>query len=282
MALNREIKFFTVEDEKTYENPVSKWGSTETVMYLDIFSRKAAALLNAVINWKVESCNTKHRTWGSVGVDDLIGGGLFVKCRAEVVVTTIGEVGLKFEERGNESIRKYIRISNGTAERLSSIKDKLGNELKKYWNAYSKSIDNMGGKFNIKIVENGTTEEFEITETDYRILYEVLKGRNINKLKGKYAAKKWDEMIGKKIEDQFILTAIETIKGEISKVVEMRESELKRIEEDYNTQRNNLNNIFKSNQEKVKTEAEIKIKELQEQINGMKNVGTLMAEGFTF
>lgn len=282
MSLDREIKFFNVEDEKKFEMPVMKYGERESVMYLEIFSRASAGLLNQVINWKVGSCNTKNRTWGTPGVGDLIGGGLFVKCRAEVVVSTIGEIGLKFNERGNESIGKYVRISSGVAERTKTIKDKLANELKKYWNAYSKCISEQGGVLKVRINENEVSEEYDIRETDYRLLYEVLKGRNINKLKEKYSAAIWDQMIGKKIEDQFILTAIETIKGEISKLVSFREDELKKAEEEYNEVRKNLQADYQSKQEQIKSEASIKIKELEEQILGMKKVGDLSAAGFTF
>lgn len=275
MTMTREIKFFSVEDEKKYEKPYIKWSCTESVIYLDLFSKKSAVLINEVINWKVNDSATRRRCAGAVG-------GLFVKCHAEVVISTIGEVGLKFEERGDDYIKKYIRTANGISERLIMIKDKLANELKKFWNTHEKSINAQGGKFKRVLTVNETTEEFEFTETDYRILYEILKNRNTDKLIAKYSKVKFDEMHGNKIEDMFILTAIETIKSEISQIIDNKEAALKQNGDEYNENQKKLRNHYEEARDQIIQTANEKIKELQEQIINMKNMGNLMAAGYTF
>ena len=201
--IQREIKFLSVEEERKFENnnvASSSYGSIhESVTYLGIHSEKAATLLNEVINWRIKTCSTKANKEYYNGVDSLKGGGLFVKCNADVVISSIGEVGLKFKEAYGEYIKKYIRAVSAPAEINKAIKDKITNELKKFWMAYSKYLKEYDGVLKFKIINrNGDDVSYEYRETDYRILYEVLKGRNTDKLKAKYDQVKWDEMIGKK------------------------------------------------------------------------------------
>ena len=201
--IQREIKFLSVEEERKFENnnvASSSYGSIhESVTYLGIHSEKAATLLNEVINWRIKTCSTKANKEYCDGVDSLKGGGLFVKCNAEVVISSIGEVGLKFKEAYGEYIKKYIRAVSARAEINKAIKDKIANELKRFWTTYSKYLKDHNGVIKIMFTNrNGDDVAYEYRETDYRILYEVLKGRDVDKLKAKYDQVKWDEMIGKK------------------------------------------------------------------------------------
>ena len=101
MSIQREIKFLSVEEERKFENnnvASSSYVSIhESVTYLGIHSEKAATLLNEVINWRIRTCSPKASERYCDGVDSLKGGGLFVKCNADVVISSIGEVGLKFK-----------------------------------------------------------------------------------------------------------------------------------------------------------------------------------------
>ena len=285
--IQREIKFLSVEEERKFENnnvASSSYGSIhESVTYLGIHSEKAATLLNEVINWRIKTCSTKANKEYYNGVDSLKGGGLFVKCNADVVISSIGEVGLKFKEAYGEYIKKYIRAVSAPAEINKAIKDKIANELKKFWMAYSKYIKEHDGVIKIKITNrNGDDVTYEYRETDYRILYEVLKGRNTDKLKAKYDQVKWDEMIGKKVEDQFVISAIETIQNEIVKIAETRDNVLNNAEAEYRAEFNRLWTKNKENKERIANEAMEKIKDLQNQISDMMKMGNIMAAGFTF
>lgn len=286
MNLQREIKFLSVEEERKFKNnnvvSCNYGGRRESVTFLGIYSEKAASLLNEVINWRINICKTKFAREYYDDVSSLKGDGLFVKCNCEVVISSIGEVGLKFKEVGGEYIKKYVRAASGVDEITKAIKDKIANVLKKFWTAYSKYIDN---DEIIKITETGRSGNdivFEYSEADYRILYEVLKGRNTDKLKAKYDQVKWDEMIGKKVEDQFILTAIETIQNEIAKITENRDNDIKAADEEYRQEFNRLWNKNKENKERIINEAMEKIKDLQNQISDMMKMGNIMATGFTF
>lgn len=287
MNLQREIKFFSVEEERKFENNnvvSSSYGSIhESVTYLGVYSEKAATLINEVINWRIRTCNSKAGKEYYDDVDSLKGGGLFVKCNCEVVISSIGEVGLKFKEAYGEYIKRYIRAVSAPAEINKAIKDKIANELKKFWMAYSKYLKEHDGVLKFKITNrNGDDVSYEYRETDYRILYEVLKGRNTDKLKEKYDQVKWDEMIGKKVEDQFVISAIETIQNEIAKIAETRDNDLKNAEAEYRAEFNRLWTKNKENKERIANEAMEKIKDLQNQISDMMKMGNIMAAGFTF
>lgn len=287
MNLQREIKFFSVEEERKFENNnvvSSNYGSFyESVTYLGVHSKKAATLLNEVINWRIRTLAAKAGKEYYDGVDSLKGGGLFVKCNCEVVISSIGEVGLKFKETYGKYIKRYIRAVSAPAEINKAIKDKIANELKKFWMAYSKYLKEHDGVFKFKRTNrNGDDVAYEYRETDYRILYEVLKGRNVDKLKAKYDQVKWDEMIGKKVEDQFVISAIETIQNEIVKIAETRDNDLNNAEAEYRAEFNRLWTKNKENKERIANEAMEKIKNLQNQINEMIKMGNIMAAGFTF
>lgn len=287
MNLQREIKFFSVEEERKFENNnVVSYGSgsvRESVTYLGVHSKKAATLLNEVINWRIRTCDAKAGKEYYDGVDSLKGGGLFVKCNCEVVISSIGEVGLKFKEAYGEYIKRYIRAVSAPAEINKAIKDKIANELKKFWMAYSKYLKEHDGVLKFKRTNrNGDDVAYEYRETDYRILYEVLKGRNVDKLKAKYDQVKWDEMIGKKVEDQFVISAIETIQNEIVKIAETRDNDLNNAEAEYRAEFNRLWTKNKENKERIAIEAMEKIKDLQNQISDMMKMGNIMAAGFTF
>ena len=129
---------------------------------------------------------------------------------------------------------------------------------------------------------NGDDVAYEYRETDYRILYEVLKGRDEDKLKAKYDQVKWDEMIGKKVEDQFVISAIETIQNEIAKIAETRDNDLKNAEAEYRAESNKLWTKNRENKERITNEAMEKIKELQNQINEMMTMGSIKFPQFTF
>lgn len=262
----------------------------ESVTYLGVYSEKAAILLNEVINWKINTCIEKYvEAKNACSVypqryyndDDfpIKGGGLFIKCNAEVAISTISEVCLKFKEVGDEYIKKYIRAAFGVDEMTKAIKEKIANELKKFWEAHSENINN-DGMLKIKSTnESGEEIVFKYCEADYLVLYEFLKGRNVNKLKSKYDQTKLDEMIGKRVEDQFVITAVETIQNEIAEIAETCEDEIYNMEAEF---RENCNKLFdmmvKKNKEKKKRIADEgmeKIKDLQNQISEMIKMGNI-------
>lgn len=86
----------------------------------------------------------------------------------------------------------------------------------------------------------------------------------------------------KKVEDQFVISAIETIQNEIVKIAETRDNDLNNAEAEYRAEFNRLLTKNKENKERIANEAMEKIKNLQNQINEMIKMGNIMAAGFTF
>ena len=289
MKIWRNISFLNVKAERSEREP-GLIRRRESVTYLGVYSEKAAILLNEVINWKINICIEKYveeKKACSVYLpkyyddDDfpVKGGGLFVKCNAEVVISSIGEVCLKFKEVGDEYIKKYIRAAFGVDEMTKAIKEKIANELKKFWEAHSEEINN-NEMLKIKSTnESGEENVFEYREADYLVLYDFLKGRSIDKLKSKYDQTKLDEMIGKRVEDQFVITAIETIQNEIAKIAETCEDEIYNMEAEFRENCNKLLDMMsKKNEENKKRIADKgmeKIKDLQNQISEMIKMGNI-------
>ena len=194
----RNISLLNVKDDRE-PGLISR---RESVTYLGVYSEKAAILLNEVINWKMNTCKIKseyylkedkngriHRPRSPKYYNDtyfLCGGGLFVKCNAEVAISSVREVCLKFKEDGNEYIKKYVRVASGVDEMTKAIKEKIANELKKFWTTYAEEIDND------KILEIEETNEsgeeivFKYHEADYHMNFskdEMLINSNQNMIK---------------------------------------------------------------------------------------------------
>lgn len=84
------------------------------------------------------------------------------------------------------------------------------------------------------------------------------------------------------MEDQFVISAIETIQNEIVKIAETRDNDLNNAEAEYRAECNRLWTKTKENKERIANEAMKKIKDLQNQISDMMKMGNIMAAGFTF
>ena len=80
----------------------------------------------------------------------------------------------------------------------------------------------------------------------------------------------------------FVISAIETIQNEIAKIAETRDNDLKNAEAEYRAESNRLWTKNKENKERIANEAMEKIKELQNQINEMMNMGSIKFPQFTF
>ena len=254
---------------------------------LGITSKKSALLLNAVIGQKINDCPYKirERYWSSSkNMDNISGGGFLIKGKAAITINQLNEVGIFFHD--SWGVGKYIRTSNGKAEMAKAIKDKVANELKKAWNNGAKNeeyvIDlstygNCKGGFPLEIEPEYITkgidgkEYVKISLHEYRALYEFLKGRNEEKVKERTGSKAFSIMVGKKIEDQFLLSAIDVIKNEIKNV----EAEYLQAIKDSETEYNNELNAAKSKKYTAQNTAmeikKAKISELENQMKEMLN-----------
>ena len=261
---NYKVNFLNVEDTEKFTKGVQSWSESKKFIGLGIYSERAAQLLASVIRYKWN--DTRNGRFGST-----IGGGMIVQANGDVAINCHGEVGILFAKYGN--IGKFLRIACGPAEQLKSIKDKIANDLKKFWNYRTPNSE-------LEIDIDGCTgdgERFDakFNYNEFRTLYEVLKSRDSKKIQSKYGTANFKEMVGEKNEDQFALMATETIMAEINKLVQERESEAKRLEDEHRRISNELWEKQKKEKEDSKNFYNGKIKELEDQIK-------MMRSGFQF
>ena len=261
---NYKVNFLNVEDTEKFTKGIQNWSETKKFIGLGIYSERAAQLLASVIRYKWN--DTRNGRYGNT-----VGGGLIVQTNGDVAINCHGEVGILFNKYGN--IGKFLRIACGPAEQLKSIKDKLANDLKKFWNYKTPNSE-------LEIDIDGCTgdgERFDakFNYNEFRTLYEVLKSRDSKKIQSKYGAANFKEMVGEKNEDQFALMATETIMAEINKLVNEREDEAKRLEEEHRQIHRDMYEKQKAEKEASKNFYNEKIKELEDQIK-------MMRSGFQF
>ena len=269
-----EIRKLTAATEEQIKN------ETEAFFDLGLTSQKAAVLLNYLFTKKMLSCTSKRGYYYSKDADSVIGGGLIVKGKAQVTINDMNEVGVYFRDRW--SIGKYVRVASGRTEIIKSIKDKIGNELKKLWKSYRdeqiiidvKEFAKLSGTNdeildldqNIVTTNDSGRTIIVISLNEYRALYEFLKNREPSKIKERYGTKAFDVMVGHRIEDQFLLSAIDVIKNEIKNVEHECTELCKKAEEDFNESYNKI----KKDRDDAKANAEIaknsKIADLQNQL----------------
>ena len=108
-----------------------------------------------------------------------------------------------------------------------------------------------------------------ISLNEYRALYEFLKSREPAKIKERYGTTAYNTMIGHRIEDQFLLSAIDVIKNEIRNVEQECSDVCKKADADFDLAYKEL----RTQRETKKAEAEkaklFKIDELNLQLKEM-------------
>lgn len=257
---------------------------------LGISSPKAMLLLNYLIWSKMSSCGYKYGgRYYHDDIDYLKGGGLFVKGKPQFTFNDFFEIGIYFNDTWKMSA--YLRSSSGKAENLIAIKNKLAGELKYFWKLDGKdkencvipigkfgrteSVDNQDEVFKKFPVEESVLNEnhekcIVISFEEYRCLYEFLRGRNKEKTIKKYGEEAYNKIIGKQIEDQFLISAIDVLKSEILKAIneytEYENAQQKERDEAYNK----IRTQYQENCTEAKKIRDTKIADLQKQMEDMK------------
>lgn len=249
-----EIQKICLAEENQLINGIEKFGAKRKFFKIGINSKKAANLLNLTINWKYDSCNTKLGRNG-YDIDNLIGGGLFVKAHGFIGVTQTGDVGIIFNCA--DKIKNYVK-NGAEAMLIYDIKERLATELKKCWTAYHYHKNEND---ELKI------EGEKISKNEFRVLYETLKNRNENKIKLKYGKEAFISMIGNKIDDQFVIAAIDTIKNEISKIIQTQMEDLKTLNKNYELERDSIYTKFKKDKLKLEIDSNEKISKLEKDLS---------------
>lgn len=283
-----------------YNHHIFKQDST---IDLGVYSPKTALLLNFLFS-VAENDRPTHqkysRYYGTRRVK--VGGGLLFRAEAKVMIDDFNKVTVYFFN--DYVVGKYIRVAEGKAEIQKSIKDKIANELKKTWKNYaindkiqilvqdpenkknvygvldSSNYDhidylNLGDTPTVKDERNRTYVEISLNE--YRALYEFLKGRDTEKIKERNGVMAWDSMIGKPIEDQFVLSAIETIQAEIEKVKQECDQKCDEARSERDTAKSLADKIYREKTDTYAKERRAKIEELKAQMADVIKMGNMVS-----
>lgn len=293
------ITKFTIE-EKNNESEVLK---RDTTVDLGITSAKSAILLNFLF-YRLNVDRPTHMKWTRRNGNETIysGGGLLTRAKARVMIDDFSRVTIYFDHQ--YIVGNYIRVAEGKAAVRKVILNKIANELKKAWKKYSvadkiqilykspiapKEVYSVLNTSNwektdyldlkgIQTVKDEMNREFvEVSLNEYRALYEFLKGRNPEKVKERNGITAWDSMIGKQIEDQFLISAVETIKNEIAKAKEIYSQQCSEAYDERDTAKSLADKICIEKIDSYQNEMKNKIEELKTQMAEM----VKMAEAVT-
>lgn len=255
MKNNLGEKIMVMRKMSLMSDPVNEYDLRfKSFFDLGITSQKSAILLNFLLDKKLHSCDVKRGYYYRAYSDshNVKGGGLFIKGSAQITINDINEVGIYFNDK--YAINKYIRVAAGQASLIKTIKDKIANELKKLWknfqqnekifidvNEYTEIYDAEKIQYNVlNINQNFVTvldndkKVVSINFNEYRALYEFLKSRDIEKIKERNGIEVFNTMIGNRITNQFIISAIDVIKNEIKNVKEEYNEICAKAEQDFN------------------------------------------------
>lgn len=213
---------------------------------LNIRSRISAVVLNNVVVSIFNSCSNKVG-WNSRQSFALKGGGFIVKGDARVTINDLHEIGISYFA-GKYSLNNYIKdIYNedtntiNTVELTRKTKTRLAKGLKDLWEYRSMTDEKTKEKYMFFLISefgelsssNFNERKFVIpipsnypydpiikfTEDHFKILYDYLRGKNRYLLVNKYGEKKVSAILGKPLDDQFVRSAIDVIKNEISQTM---------------------------------------------------------------
>lgn len=271
---------------------------SDTTIDLGITSPKTALLLNYLFN-KAEEVRPSHEKWsrryGNTTVK--VGGGLLVKAEARVLIDDLDRVKVGFSSE--YKVNDYVRVAKGKAEVQKSIKDKIANELKKIWKKCSvndkisilyRNPHNIYGVYGtlttstyskpeyldlkgVQVVKTDRSypdrEFVEISLNEYRTVYEFLKGRSPEKVKERNGVTAWNSMIGKPVEDQFLIGAIETIQAEIKKAKEEYSLHFNEAAKERDDAKSLADKIFREKTDNFEKDKNAKIADLKNQMNEM-------------
>ena len=264
------------DGERKFFNPNDYSG----VIDLGLHSPLSAVLLNALLVYKKKCCNRKRHTYWNynscldnlnIASYELVGGGMLVHGDPDIFMSKTGKVGIKFNDVSelNKVMNRKKNVPNFGEFRTRMVKEKLAKALKDFWDFSNWNSDtekqDENATLNLTVSEYAMSAIFDpeiyriknneigkllpgftintrisITKDQYRCLYEYFKGKDADKLKAKYGNDVYNAIIGKELEDQFLISAIDITKTEIEKIRKMYED---LIENAQITYQNNLQSL---------------------------------------
>lgn len=288
---NTLVEILTQDALMAYEAENNMKYEDIRIVPLGIRSKKAIVLLNAALINKYDARPQRTGRWNRCGQK---GGGLLCMTEAHYAIDDMNQIYVVFGNRGR--VTDYCRAATTMVEITKSIKDKIANSLKEWFNGvekvkvhslvqkarrsddyrmYSgdyKSVDILPQSEGVNIqhtTNNQTNFEIIVSKDEYRCLYETLKGRDEEKIRTKYGKDIYEQIVGSKIEDQFVISALEIIKNEINNAINEKKARLSEIDKEYSERYQALMDEKKARIQIVTDESTHKVNELNKQLAEM-------------
>ena len=272
----------------------------QTFIPLGVYSKVGACLLNRVLFWVVAQAEPKayyrrsrYVQAGTYDPSDKAGGGLLVKMDPAMVMDPLGSYGLKIGAKYR--LLRGAKAASNDAEREKTVKQKLGWKLKDFWRATATRLGLPETQLRLKVYEDALAPGWDQREdgvegahlvgvvdfTEYRALYEMLQGRfegrTAEKSMKKYGQAAIDKMIGKPVQDQMVLTAVETIENQIREVKQKIAEERARLQKESEEEQRRIKSLYSTKIDEAVAAANRQIEALQQQSQEMTAMGIRMA-----
>ena len=248
----------------------------------NIYSMKSALFINKALLWVAFNCRRKHDVYYDYSAqryrlrtdywntDNLIGGGFLMKISPTVMKDLRGEIGIT---TGHE-VRTYSKTVGSTSSVAAYINDKVANLLKTFWTSNAKYQKVSPEKYSAVVQNDGVDKTSSIVGTvnynEYRVLYELLKGRDQTKIKKAYGESAFDAMIGTPFENQMVINAIEILENEVKAAHVEWIDENEKLTSKCNAELNVINLKYKQLKDEATQIRDAKITNLKKQISEMK------------
>ena len=250
-----QVKDISTKDLASYINGINKstWliNKDEIILGLKIYRRSTAHLLNYILNNKRETLGIY---WGRTG------GGYLINGNCKIVIMTNNEVAINMEV----PIPSNHRYSNKPTT-SNFYADKINKCLKLACKNFIKMACPKNPNETFYINDNGSSIKTCVNEI--KILIDHLNGDSLSS----YNKTAVENVIGSKMDNQFVISAIQTLEKSIKDLIVESRIEIDKI----NTYHSKIVNDQKIIWDKERTECVEKfnkqINEFEAQINELKS-----------
>ena len=283
----------------------------EKLFPLGIRSAKAAIFINKVLNWKKCNCSISARSyWKNPAIK---GGGLFMQARAIVALDEMSNVFIYFNApyQVNTMCRNAVdsceipedRSTRKNPNLVKDIKDKLANLIKSYWkdDMYGSELatSQIGKPFTktgrvedgsfvyLKTKSNGGYEtigyqdikgdelKIDVSYSDYRAIYEHLKGRDKDRIIERNGKESYDNMVGTPVEDQFIINAVDLMRNEMDKLKKEYEQNIYDVDKAFDEEMRNIRRHAEVQKNELKSRYVAASKKIKDEMIKIINMGMI-------
>lgn len=288
----------------------------EKLFPLGIRSAKAAIFINKVLNWKKCNCSISARSYYKNPA--VKGGGLFIAGRAIVALDEMANVFIYFNApyQVNNMCRNAVdscgipedRSTRKNQNLVKDIKDKLANLIKSYWKddmygselatsqigkVFAKTGRVEDGKFvYLKTKPSGGYDansdykddelKIDVSYSDYRAIYEHLKGRDKDRNIKRNGKESYDNMIGNPIEDQFIINAVDLMRNEMDKLKKEYDQNIYDVDKAFDEEMRNIRRHAENQKNELKSQYVAAAKKIKDEMIKIINMGMITGNQYKF